>query len=31
MDNMGFKIGSVKIASQIIESDDGKQRNVSNY
>jgi DNA-binding protein len=29
MDNMGYKIGSVKIGSQIIESDDGKQRNVS--
>ncbi|HXW12458.1 MAG TPA: DNA-binding protein Alba [Nitrososphaeraceae archaeon] len=29
MDNVGYKIGSVKIGSQIIESDDGKQRNVS--
>lgn len=29
MDNMRYKIGSVKIGSQIIESDDGKQRNVS--
>jgi DNA-binding protein len=29
MDNMGYKIGSVKIGSQIIQSDDGRERNVS--
>ncbi|MGH9973465.1 MAG: DNA-binding protein [Nitrososphaeraceae archaeon] len=29
MDNMGYKIGSVKIGSQLIQSEDGKERNVS--
>ena len=29
MDNMGYKIGYVKIGSQLIQSDDGKERNVS--
>lgn len=29
MDNMGYKIGSVKIGSQVIQSEDGKERNVS--
>ena len=29
MDNMGYKIGSVKIGSQVILSEDGKERNVS--
>ncbi len=29
MDNMGYKIGHVKIGSQMIQSEDGKERNVS--
>lgn len=29
MDNMGYKIGHVKIGSQLIQSEDGKERNVS--
>ena len=29
MDNMGYKIGHVKIGSQVIQSEDGKERNVS--
>lgn len=29
MDNMGYKIGYVKIGSQMIQSEDGKERNVS--
>lgn len=29
MDNMGYKIGHVKIGSQMILSEDGKERNVS--
>ena len=29
MNNMGYKIGSVKIGTQIIQSDDGRERNVS--
>ena len=29
MDNMGYKIGYVKIGSQLIQSEDGKERNVS--
>ena len=29
MENMGYKIGSVKIGTQIIQSDDGRERNVS--
>ena len=29
MNNMGYKIGSVKIGTQIIQSDDGPERNVS--
>ena len=29
MDNMGYKIGYVKIGSQLIQSADGKERNVS--
>jgi len=29
MDNMGYKIGNVRIGSQIIQSDDGRERNVS--
>lgn len=29
MDNMGYKIGSVKIGSQVMQSEDGKERNVS--
>ena len=29
MNNMGYKIGSVKIGTQIIQSDDGQERNVS--
>jgi DNA-binding protein len=29
MDNMGYKIGSVKIGSQTIQSEDGRERNVS--
>ena len=29
MDNMGYKIDYVKIGSQMIQSEDGKERNVS--
>jgi archaea-specific DNA-binding protein len=29
MDNMGYKIGSVKIGSQTLQSEDGRERNVS--
>lgn len=29
MDNMGYKIGYVKLGSQMIQSEDGKERNVS--
>lgn len=29
MGNMGYKIGHVKIGSQVIQSEDGKERNVS--
>ncbi|MDW0127180.1 MAG: DNA-binding protein [Nitrososphaeraceae archaeon] len=29
MNNMGYKIGYVKIGSQMIQSEDGKERNVS--
>jgi DNA-binding protein len=29
MGNMGYKIGHVKIGSQMIQSEDGKERNVS--
>ena len=29
MDNMGYKIGHVKIGTQVIQSDDGRERNVS--
>ena len=29
MDNMGYKIGNVKIGTQVIQSDDGRERNVS--
>ena len=29
MDNIGYKIGPVKIGSQLIRSEDGKERNVS--
>ena len=29
MHNMGYKIGHVKIGSQVIQSEDGKERNVS--
>lgn len=29
MNNMGYKIGHVKIGSQMIQSEDGKERNVS--
>lgn len=29
MDNMGYKIGHVKIGSQMIQSEDGRERNVS--
>lgn len=29
MNNMGYKIGHVKIGSQLIQSEDGKERNVS--
>ena len=29
MDSMGYKIGHVKIGSQLIQSEDGKERNVS--
>jgi archaea-specific DNA-binding protein len=29
MDNMGYEIGHVKIGSQVIQSEDGKERNVS--
>jgi archaea-specific DNA-binding protein len=29
MNNMGYKIVSVKIGTQIIQSDDGRERNVS--
>lgn len=29
MDNMGYKIGHVKIGTQIIQSEDGRDRNVS--
>ena len=29
MDNIGYKIGSVKIGSELIRSEDGKERNVS--
>lgn len=29
MDNMGYKIGSVKIGSQTLQSEDGRDRNVS--
>jgi DNA-binding protein len=29
MENMGYKIGHVKIGTQTIQSEDGKQRNVS--
>jgi len=29
MDNMGYKIGHVKIGTQIMQSEDGRERNVS--
>lgn len=29
MDNMGYKIGTVKLGSQTIQSEDGRERNVS--
>jgi DNA-binding protein len=29
MDNMGYKIGTVKIGPQTIQSEDGRERNVS--
>jgi DNA-binding protein len=29
MENMGYKIGHVKIGTQVIQSDDGRERNVS--
>jgi DNA-binding protein len=29
MDNMGYKIGHVKIGSQVFQSEDGRERNVS--
>ena len=29
MDNMGYKIGNVKIGTHVIQSDDGRERNVS--
>ena len=29
MDNMGYKIGAVKIGTQTIQTEDGKERNVS--
>jgi DNA-binding protein len=29
MDDMGYKVGSVKIGSQTMQSDDGRSRNIS--